>query len=639
MKTPFPLPIRNTAYALLAVAALAGVGCSKKLSSKLIPNQPPEVRLTGAPATPDSTRPDFYAYTMQWVGFDPDGRVDHFLYAVDPPDPYHANPADTVWHATTKNEQTFFFSAGRPIFPIDPRNTKAEAPHVFAIYAVDNEGTISTRGAVRAFFSYTQAPIVTITDPAANAAFYPTLTPTVTIHWTGVDPDGQFTTKPVRWVFRLFTTRNPDYPTIPDFISFATSIPGRDSLRTLYAPLFPGWQSVGAETTSFQFRNLNPQSLYLFVVTGFDEAGAYDPIFAPDRNMLKFSVGFAGTFGPVITMFNQFFFYQYPTGGFDLSPSRVFHLEVPADQSVTFNWFAAAPPGADIRRYRWVMDLVDLTDESPRTNEVTDWYHWSTWSANIIQCTIGPFPPHPTDPPDPTFHHWYVEAEDTNGLVSIGLIEFRAIRSSFIKDLLFVNDTRFRPDYRLSSGSLDVGPPVGPWPTAAELDTFMFAIGGQPYKSYPAGTTSKPGIFNSVDGVIGHTLAYTYDTLGTRGYSINGVIPLSKLGDYKHVVWFTDPTSAAYNTAHGELVPGRFMYDFAHWQEGVITGAGQSFWATKFGAPGSIGFGPRPGRGWPGQPDYSPLPNRLHLKFGGEGTPSDPPPPLRVGDSNWFQNG
>src|SRR5262249_33560856 len=155
---------------------------------------------------------------------------------------------------------------------------------------------------------------------------------------------------------------------------------GRDSLRSYYAPTFPGWISVGAETTSYQFRNLNPQSTYLFVVTGFDEAGAYDPIFSGDRNMLKFSVSFAGTFGPVITMFNQFFCYQSPPGGFDLTASRRFQLEIPSDQSVTFNWFASPPPGAEIRRYRWVMDLIDLTDESPRTNEVTDWYHWSTWS-------------------------------------------------------------------------------------------------------------------------------------------------------------------------------------------------------------------------------------------------------------------
>jgi hypothetical protein len=695
MNTRYPVPVRGAALALLALAALVVGGCSKKLSSQLIPNQPPEVRLTGAPAQPDSAHPDFYAYTMQWVGFDPDGRVDHFLYAVDPADPSHADPSDTTWHTTTKNEQTFFFSAGRPIVPIDPQNTKSEAPHIFAIYAVDNEGAISRRGAVRGFFSYTQAPIVTITDPVANAGFSPSVTPTVTFRWTGTDPDGQFTTKPVRWKLRLFGQKNadPGFVNFPDFIAYALSPAGRDSVRRYYAPDFPGWITVGAETTFYQFRNLNPQSTYLFIVTGFDEAGAYDPIFSPDRNMLKFSVTFAGTFGPVITMFNQFFFYQYPTGGFDLSESRVFHLEIPSDQKVTFNWFASPPPGADIRRTRWVMDLLDLTDETPRTDETRDPFHWSTWSANTVQATVGPFPPVPGAPPDPNAHRFYIEAEDTNGLVSIGIIEFRAIRSSFQKELLLVDDTRFRPDYKQSNNSPTVDPPVGPWPTAAELDTFLFAVGGKPWNSYPGWPTTP------TPSPIGIFQGYPFDTLGTRGISATGVVPLSTLGQYRHVIWYTDPVSAAYNTApndpaaprsglriitspgqpvvlstyitqggkvwvcgggaafatliawnkantrtdqytarDGELIPGRFMYDFAHWQEGVAAGAGSSFWATKFGSS-NFGVGPRPGRGWPGQPDYSLLPNRLHLKAGGEGKPADPPPPLRTASSDWFQNG
>ena len=52
-------------------------------------------------------------------------------------------------------------------------------------------------------------------------------------------------------------------------------------------------------------------------------------------------------------------------------------VEVPADLPVTFNWFATAPPGADIKRYRWVMDLVDLSDQTPRSNEATH-YLWPT---------------------------------------------------------------------------------------------------------------------------------------------------------------------------------------------------------------------------------------------------------------------
>ncbi len=675
---------RRAAVALVALVALVTAGCSKKLMQQLVPNQAPEVRLTAAPVTPDSLRPDFYAYTMQWAGYDPDGRVDHFVYAVDPPDPYRppdpakGSPADTFWHATTKNEQTFFFSAERPIVPIDPQNAKARSPHVFAIYAVDNQGTRSVRPAARGFFSFTQAPIVRVTEPPPTGSFTPTVTPTVRIKWEGQDPDGQFTTKPVRWAFRLFGQSNPDFPGI-DFISFALT--NSDSLRKFYAPTFPGWTHVGAETTSWQFRNLVPQSTYLFVVTGFDEAGAYDPVFSQSRNMLKFSVTFAGTFGPLITMYNQFFFYRYDVGGWDPRESRWFWLEVPADLPVAFNWLADAPPGAEIRRYRWVMDLVDLADETPRSNEHTDWYHWSAWSRGITSATVGPFPPRPEDPPDPDSHLFYIEAEDNNGLKSLGIINFRGIRSSFEKNLLFVDDTRLSVDMR-SGGGLDVGPPSGVWPTAAELDTFLFAKGGVPWRSYPSGTNSTPGIFNG----------YQYDTIGTRGISADGIVPLSLLGRYQHVVWYTDglganqvgspidrstpitalrlvsspgrpvvlatyitqggkvwlsgggaalatliawnkpgSTTFEYTARDLELVPGRMMYDFVHWREGIkMAPAAQ---ARKFGST-TFGVGPRPGRGWPGQPDYSVLPNTLLRK--GD-APVDPPPPLRFPDSFFYR--
>jgi hypothetical protein len=673
---------RPVALAAIALVALVSGGCSKKLVSTLVPNQAPEVRLTAAPVARDSIRPDFYAYTMRWVGYDPDGRVDHFLYSVDAAHPDQPDPSDTTWHTTVKNEQAFFFSAGTPIEPLDPRDPRGETPHVFAIYAVDNEGTISKRPAVRGFFSFTQCPIVQVQEPAPTSAFSINVTPTVTIKWTGQDPDGQFTTKPVRWVFRLFGQKNADYQNIQDYIAFALTLP--DSMRRQYAPDFRGWNSVGADTTSFQYHNLIPGSTYLFVVTGFDEAGAYDPVFSPSRNMLQFSVTFAGTFGPIITMFNQFFFYTYPDGGYDASERRWFLLEVPADLQVVFNWFGTAPPGANMRRYRWVMDLVDLSDQTRRSNEATDWYHWSAWSLNTTAATIGPFVTNDEE------HLFFIEAEDNNNLTSLGIIHFKVVRSIFDKDLLFVDDTRFRPDFRSTTGP-NLDPPAGPWPGAAELDTFLFAKGGFPWKSYPTGTLSTPGIFNG----------YAYDTIGTRGISLDGTVPLSVLGRYKHVVWYTDEIAASYTQSpadpstpisalrlvnspgrpvilatyitqggkvwlcgggaayatlipwnrfgpteytarDNELIPGRMMYDFAHWRQGVqMLPAVQ---ARRFGTTlyGGGGFPRSAGRNWPpsplpptppAPPNYALLPTILQPK----NPATDPVPPLRNPDSFFYR--
>src|SRR5262245_15070628 len=682
--------------ALVALVALFGAGCSKKISTQLVPNQAPEVRLTGAPTTKDSANPAFYAYTMQWVGYDPDGRVDHFLVAVDPVNPGVYTEGDTNWKVTTANESTFFFSAGLDYDPINRNDAKAQSPHTLSIFAVDNLGKVSSRPASRGFFSFTQCPIVQIQEPQPNSAFTPNVTPTVTIRWNGQDPDGQFTVKPVRYVFRLFGIRNADHPEILDYISYALTKP--DSVRVQYAPEFEGWTTTGAETSFFQYRNLNPGSSYLFVVTGFDEAGAYDPVFSQGRNMLKFGVTFAGTSGPVIRMFNQFFDYTYPGGGYDPSESRWFKLEVPANIKITFNWSAEPPPGAEIRRYRWVLDLVDLTNEKPRTNENTDWYHWSAWSRNTTAATIGPF--HINN----ESHLFYLEAEDSNGLKSLGIINFRVVLSTFDNQLLFVDDTRMRPDFRSGPpGTVDA--PAGPWPTAAELDTFLFAKGGFPWQGYPAGTMSTPGIFNGYPGQQYGPL----DTIGTRGVSADGTVPLSLLGKYKHVVWYTDETGASYtgsptdrstpitalrlvnspgrpvilstymtqgylteggfvwlcgggaayatlvtwnklNTSpldydsrepNPELRPGRMMYDFVHWREGVQMLPAVN--ARKFGTT-NFGVGTnRPGRHWPpnpplptppAPPDYSLLPNTLDPK----GTPpADPPPPQRQADSFWLR--
>jgi len=55
-----------------------------------------------------------------------------------------------------------------------------------------------------------------------------------------------------------------------------------------------------------------------------------------------------------------------------------------------------------------------------------------------------------------------------------------------------------------------------------------------------------------------------------------------------------------------------------------------SIQARRFGTT-SFGAGPRPGRGWPGQPDYSALPATLQPK----NRATDPVPPLR-GDGSYF---
>ncbi len=635
----------------LAVAALVAVplsGCSKSRKSLLLANLRPTIRLTNAPV--DTTSLNFYAYKLNWIGYDPDGRVDHFEYAVDPP---REVGKDTAWTRTAKNEQIVFFRATRPESIPDaqhPREPIGQDFHIFVIRAVDNQGLFSAPVA-RAFFSYTVAPTVQIEVPRPSPLISPIVTPAVRIRWSGTDPDGQFTQKPVKYKYKLFKLGS-SYP-------FDTWFREPDSLRRTFAPTFPGWDSTSAETTIVQFTNLIPGSEYLFVVVAFDEAGAYSPIFDQNSNMLRFYVGFAGTLGPRITMFNSFFSYTYASGGYSRDPSRAVRIQIPADRPVTFFWFAEPPPGSDMKSYRWVMDLLNLDDQTPRSNERTDWYHWSQKSLNTVFATVGPFPG--GTPENPEYHDFYIEAEDLNGLVSLGWIRFQVVRSNPTRDLLIVDDTRLAADNLVKPpppwSPDSVRAPSGPWPTAAELDTFLYAKGNVRWRMTPNGWLSPVGVFTG----------YSYDTVGTRiGVEVpTNYFSLEYLGHYKHIVWYVDGISSLYDPQEGyegptgkrwpittlrwmsspnrqstlaawvgqggrlwalgggfgnatnapwnnknndivartytsfgsrpDLTPGRFMYDLPHWRSEWRAISGVDVQIQRFDQPDPIGIPTKPG--------------------------------------------
>ena len=542
--------------AALALVPLIASGCSKKLHLPTVTNTRPIVRLTAAPIDtigPDGKRSTYvYHYKLNWVGYDPDGRVDHFLYTIDPPGSPGGGakgaasecgkPAngDTAWCSTTLNEKEIFFTAGVPDTTggqIDIKNPLADDIHTFVIKSVDNNGAESAP-VYRSFFSFTQAPTIQILDPTPSGILYGLVTPFVTVTWRGDDPDGVFTQKPVKYKFRLFKETDnifnvPGYSGTGAF-DFARS--NGDSLRKFFAPNFAGWDSSSADTTFATFTNLTPDSRYLFVVVGYDEAGAYSPVFTRNTNMLQLLVTFAGNNGPILTMFNEFFNYSYPSGGYNLDPSRYVNLEIPARQPVRFNWTAEAPRGSQMKQYRWAMDITNLDDQTQRTDERTDFKHWSQWGLDNISATVGPFL---TD----TTHIFFIEAEDVNGLKSLGIVSFRVIVPTFNYDLLIVNDTRLLPDQKVDPPILafpdSLQKPIGPWPSRAELDTFLFARGGVRWRMTPNGTLSPPGLF----------AGYRYDTCYTKAGGTNGVVTLDTLGRYKHVIWITDSNSATGNNS------------------------------------------------------------------------------------------
>src|SRR5437762_2149922 len=118
-----------TLISILALATGTGyiAGCSNSVKPPPTPQaQFPETELTFAPLQGDTTlfRVHFY-----WNGFDKDGEVIRFRYAID------ADTAlpDTVWHTTTAKDTILKFLVD-PVHEIET--------HTFEIASEDNSGRI-----------------------------------------------------------------------------------------------------------------------------------------------------------------------------------------------------------------------------------------------------------------------------------------------------------------------------------------------------------------------------------------------------------------------------------------------------------------------------------------------------------------
>jgi hypothetical protein len=133
-----------------------------------------------------------------------------------------------------------------------------------------------------------------------------------------------------------------------------------------------------------------------------------------------------------------------------------------------------------------------------------------------------------------------VEVTDDFGEKSLGIVRIDAVAVSMQSELLVVNDTRREVDKFTGPGTTSLY--TQPWPSAAELDTFLFARGGVPWRGTHDPTTgvlSSPGLL----------AGYAFDTLGTRlGLENPGQgVPLSVLGRYRHVIWLVDDRGSQFD--------------------------------------------------------------------------------------------
>ncbi len=643
-------PSRFRAAVVAAVLALAP-GCGGKLHALLPPDLAPTAKLSvgRVPGLP----PDTVAFVARLGASTPGSRLDHFEWTLDP------SGGAIAWRSTVEATLRLGFHVTRASAGTG-RATLAGS-HTLLVRAVDIRGRMSEP--IQEELPLANVPpAVQILSPAPSGLIYQIVAPSVLVTWTGNDPDGVFTQKPVKYKFRLFKDTDAIFGephTGTDQFDLARAHP--DSLRNFYAPAFAQWDSVGGDTTSVQYLNLVPDSRYLFALVGFDEAGDSNPVFSLSTNMLQMMVSFAGVNGPILTMFNQYFNYTYANGLYLDDPSRYVDVQVPGGVPLEFHWSGRPHVGSLIQCYRWAVDIADLGDNTPRVNEATDWSHWSQCSPQATMARIGPYRGlggHRE------VHRLYIEARDSNGLVSLGIVRFIVVPPVFADEnsLLIVDDTRFLPDQVVGIGSSpdSLGPPLGTWPSAAELDTFLFAHGGVRWRMTPNGTLSPAGLF----------AGYHFDTLSAK--FLSGPVTLQLLDRYRQVVWLTDPSGsgvlasmsspgsanalAAYVLQGGrvwlaggcgfasterwnnpandlplgtvvfsstpaggrapELEFGRFMYDLPHWRSEFSATSNVFTLARAAAAPGA----------WPGAPDYGALPISIRRKS----PANDPRPPYRT---------
>jgi hypothetical protein len=646
--------VRLLAALLAVVVAGSLCGCSKKqlagVAGVALPNLPPTVELSQVPAPGDTA--GTYAYELSWAGFDPDGRVTRFFYAVDPPS---QAAAETLWVGTTANRAKFTFrsdSVG------SGGSTRARGFHTVAVYCVDDRLARSPV-VFASFTSTTVAPTVQILSPRPYPNLSLTLAAAVHVEWAGDDPDGVGTRLPASYRWKLFGNSG-DIPTL-------AVLADPDSLRRRYAPTFAGWDSLPGAVHGLELRDLVPGQSYIFAIAAIDQAGAYSPVFTRGSNLLWFYVSSTASLGPIITISGPSFSYSYPSGGVYLDPLSYVHAELAADSPLQFFWSARAASGSFVRGYRWTVDIASVDDETSRGDEATDLAHWSRLSTttSIVLPAYSAAGTHGAET-----HRLYLEADDDLGLRSLGVVQFTVVRPTFDRDLLIVDDTWFTPDHA-APGGCTTGPGLL-WPSAAELDTFLYAAGNKPYRCYPAGTLSPVGVF----------AGYAFDTLCTH-LTPPSDFNLQRLDHYRNVVWMTDVNSAltynnnaltasvpmpllrawntpgtqdplatwlqqggrlwltgggaalaslreydaprtpinVYSPALGELTQGRLMFDSAHWRSEITV-------LTSLRAVRSA----RAVGGWPGAPDSSLLPAELDEKS----PDTDPLPPLRTGG---FYNG
>ncbi|NIM18983.1 MAG: hypothetical protein GTO51_01200 [Candidatus Latescibacteria bacterium] len=416
------LSIAFTILAFLVLGYLA-FGCSDKLGVEK-ENRPPNVWLSSAP--PEGSMSS-YTIQMFWGGWDPDGEIAYYEYAITDNDTGYFNPADTVgsdkWHRVYSNDSTFTFSAdvladssvlGGPLRPVPFIRS-----HTFFIRAVDEKGKASENPAYRSFTARTLSPDVDILIPVYSGQTPALLPPITRFYWeardyvddtrTSQDPDS------VRWILLSIKPFGNSYERTLDYIR-----------KNPTADEWSDWNWYRAPLDTGQFWITPPLEFgsYMFAVQAKDEAGAVTPVFDERRNARRVIIS-KRTTGPYLRLRNSF------VGTLKSSTeTTVFTIiDMPAAVPLQFEFSAsAASYGGIVAGYRYGWDITDLSQDD---QWAIGWTPFNCDNCRAFSDTRTYY--YGT-------HTFHVEAIDNSGYKSRINVKINIVPFTMERNLLIVDD-------------------------------------------------------------------------------------------------------------------------------------------------------------------------------------------------------
>ncbi len=399
--------------AFLGVALGALVGCDED-KGRFLPNNPPSVQLTSTP--PDSGTAG-YGVEFYWEGWDSDGEIDHFIYAIDPPDMYGTE--DSVWTRTDAYSGSFVFQATDFDTLYHWRKPQvAKGWHVFVIKAVDDKGGVSEPDYV-AFNATTIAPRTQIKTPPPSGGIQSYVGAAqevglrVTFRWEGDDPDGLMTEVPVGYLLKVVDVSG----------AFEHELAGkvrRDTTEWIE-------RGAGERKTVLYFDN---GRAYAVAFRAIDEAGAVEPLLLLNGNML-WVVGRESSSAPELVVRSPGLGYRSWKGW--VMDTETY--EVPLGSRYELEIFGNADLyGGLITGYSFGWDIKDLESDEIDPMGNGAWTPWSTGRTTIK-----------ADFTEERSYFLNVKCKDDGGGISLATLRFDVTPLEPTKNLCYIDDWRLHP--------------------------------------------------------------------------------------------------------------------------------------------------------------------------------------------------